>query len=48
LFSEVPEIPVSSNESWREESTGLNPPKSFIINDAHEDKTKVFFCIILI
>lgn len=34
------------SENWRDggpNTVADKPPKSFIINDAHEDKTKVFF-----
>lgn len=41
LLVGVPEVPTRSEENWRENKYSPPPPKSFIINDAHEDKTKV-------
>ena len=48
-IEDVPEVQGGSggeSENWRDggpNTVADKPPKSFIINDAHEDKTKVFF-----
>ena len=48
-IEDVPEVQGGGggeSENWRDggpNTVADKPPKSFIINDAHEDKTKVFF-----
>ena len=37
---EVPKVDDTASENWRDQPA-VEHPKSYIINDAHEDKTKV-------